>query len=326
MSHWPYLSEGDQRWLELLAYHEAAPCLRSSISDPYGTYGTSGYAKIPYGGIVFKGQIRAVGHDVKPISYAIGFGNPADPHWVMCRDMFDHWKEMNEAIVIEEDAWRGGLDRTDGRRFQDLKLIWPNNEPSYKLWMHSFGLHGLSYAYGISEYAPIKERADWWSHCLVVMSGGYHNDVGAQYNLMKPDPLTAASYNTLAIRAAPGRQSRIAATGIWASGSPTQRMHLQGGQSDALVCRTDAGHHGNDGRHDHHGHRSQGGWITLFAVTTMAPIPGLLTRNIPYYAVQCSGNTCKISLSPGGSPVTFNSGGADIVGVLSGRRSAACIP
>lgn|GEM_PF-5783837 len=313
MSHWPYLSEGDQHWLDL-AYHEATlPSLFDS--DPYGTYGTSGYAKIPYGGIVFKGQIRAVGHDVKPISYAIGFGNPADPHWVMCRDMFDHWKEMNEAIVIEEDAWRGGLDRTDGRRFQDLKLIWPNNEPSYKLWMHSFGLHGLSYAYGISEYAPIKERADWWSHCLVVMSGGYHNDVGAQYNLMKPDPLTAASYNTLAMSSGSGatiEDRRYWHLGQWKSNTSectykadNQTLWFAGPMQgttemmDGMIITVTGPREAGD----------------PFAVTTMAPIPGLLTRNIPYYAVQCSGNTCKISLSPGGSPVTFNSGGADIVGV-----------
>jgi hypothetical protein len=46
----------------------------------------------------------------------------------------------------------------------------------------------------------------------------------------------------------------------------------------------------------------------------MTKMPGLLTRNIPYYAVQSSGLTCKISLSPGGSPVTFNTSGVDIVG------------
>ena len=314
MSHWPYLSEGDQHWLDLVYQEATLPALFDS--DAYGFYGTSTRAKIPFGGILFKGQIRAVAHTVKPITYAMGYGNPSDPHWVMCRDMFDHWAEMNEEIVLEEDAWRGGLNRTDGRRFQDLKVIWPNNEPSYKFWMHSFGLHGLSYAYGITEYPRIKERAEWWSHALVVMSGGYKNDVGDQYYLMKPDPLGVANYNILSMSSGSGATTEDRR--YWTFGQWKANTSVCTFKADNQTLSFTGPMQGTTAMMD-------GMVITItgirgtgepFEVTDMTKIPGLLTRNIPYYAVQSSGNTCKISLSLGGSPVTFNTNGVDIVGAV----------
>ena len=43
-------------------------------------------------------------------------------------------------------------------------------------------------------------------------------------------------------------------------------------------------------------------------------MPSGVTRGIPYYVIESSGQTSKLSLSPGGSPVLFNTGGADMIG------------
>ena len=320
MSHWPYLSSGDQHWLDLVYQEATLPPLFDS--DAYGFYGTSSRAKIPFGGICFKGQIRAVAHSIKPVIYAMGMGDPTDPHWVMCRDLFEHWAEMNEELPLEEDAWRGGINRTDGRRFQDLHLLWPNNEPSYKFWMHSFGLHGLSYAYGITEYPRIKDRAEWWAHALTVMAGGYHNDVWDQYYLMKPDPLEVASYNSISMSSGSG--ATIEDRRYWHFGQFRGIISACTYKADNQTLSFGGPIQGTTAMMNGMiititGIRSAG---EPHSVTDMTKIPGLLTRNIPYYAVQSSGLTCKISLSPGGAPVTFNTNGVDIVGG-AGRNSVA---
>jgi hypothetical protein len=312
MAFWPYISEGDQHWLDLVYQEATLPSLFDS--DDYGHWGTSDRAKIPFGGIQWRGQIRSVTHTIRPIGNAMAVGHPSDPHWVMMRDLVDHWSEMTEELPLEEDAWRGGLDRTDGRRFQDLKLIWPNNEPNYKIWMHTFGVHSLSYAYGISEYPRLKSRADWFSHCPTVMAGGYLNDTGPEYYTMKPDPFNVSHYHSLCMSTGSGNtieDRRFWLYGQWRNTSSTTTF-----KADNQTLVYTGAIPGTTGM-------MNGMIITIsgirsgsepFMVTDMTKIPGLLTRNIPYYAVSSSGLTCKISLSPGGPPVTFNANGADIVG------------
>jgi hypothetical protein len=309
MNLWPYISEGDQHWLDL-QYHEAT--LPGLFEAPaYGFYGTSGRAGIPFGGISFYGQIRGVGHSVRPVAVAVGAGNPGDPHWVMCRDYLDHWSEMTEEVPLEEDAWRGGIDRTDGRRFQDLKLLKPNNEPCYKLWMHTFGLHSTAYGYGISEYPRLKSRADWFAYAPTVIGGGWKNDTN---DLLKPDPFEAGDYTAIYM-----------SSGTGATIEDRRAWHYVQWKTGASVCTYKADNQTLTFTGPMQGTTAMenGMIITVtgirdstepFNVNDMTKIPGLLTRNIPYYAVQSSGNTCKISLSPGGSPVTFSAGGADIVG------------
>lgn len=314
LAHWPYISEGDQHWLDL-AYHEAT--LPGAFTDPaYGFSGTSDRLSIPYGGVVWRGQIRAVGHGARPIGNAVGIGNPADPHWVMCRDMLDHWAEMTEELPLEEDAWRGGLSRVDGRRFQDLKLLWPNNEPMYKLWMHTFGLHSTSYSYGISQYPRLKSRAEWWAHAPTVLSGGYHNDVGDQYHVMKPDPLEAASYGSICMSSGP--VATIEDRRYWFFGQWKTIDTITTFKADGQTLSWTGPIQGTTQMMD-------GMIITVSgirgaaepqSVIDISKIPSPLTRNIPYYAVQSSGLTCKISLSPGGAPVTFNTNGVDMVGAV----------
>jgi hypothetical protein len=314
---WPYISEGDQHWLDLM-YHEATlPGLNETAA--YGFYGTSDRLKIPFGGIVWRGQIRGVGHTARPIGNALGAGNPADPHWVMIRDMLDHWAEMTEELPLEEDAWRGGLAKTDGRRFSDLKLLWPNNEPTYKVWMHTFGLHATAYAFGISEYPRLKSRAEWWAHCPTVMAGGWHNDTTPESYVMKPDPLAAADYSDVCM-SSPGN-------GVIGTSTIEDRRYWLYGQWKSVVTATTYKADNQTlswaGPMQGTTEMMDGMIITItgvreanepFWVADMTKMPGLLTRNIPYYAVQSSGLTCKISLSPGGSPVTFNTSGVDIVG------------
>jgi hypothetical protein len=317
MAHWPYISEGDQHWLDLMYVEATLPGVHES--NGYGFYGTSDRAGIPYGGICWRGQIRGVGHSFRPIGAALGCGNPTDPHWVMIRDYVDHWAEMTEELPLEEDAWRGGLNRTDGRRFQDLKLLWPNNEPTYKIWMHTFGLHATSYAYGISEYPRIKSRAEWWAHCPTVMSGGYHNDSGSEYYLMKPDPLEAASYGNICMNGLTDNveNRRYWYYGQWV-GAVSQVTYKTDGQTLVFATAPPALSSILDGMvMTVSGVRSSS---EPYWVTDNTKVPTGLTRGIPYYAVQSSGLTCKLSLSVGGSPVTFSTGGSDMVGAV-GRRT-----
>ena len=280
---WPYISEGDQHWLDLM-YTEAT--LPSTFdSDAYGFFGTSNRAKIPYGGIVWKGQIRAVGHTIRPIGNAVGAGNPADPHWVLCRDLMNHWCEMNEELPIDMDWERGGVDRTDGRRFQDLKVLLPNNEPTYKIWMHTFGLHALSYSFGISQQPRLRARAEWFAYAPTVMCGGYHNDVGDQYYLMKPDPTEGIGYQQICMN---GLTDNVENRRYWNFGqwrgfaSPV--TYKADGQT---VVWTDA----PDGIPD-------GVIVSISGVRSATEphwvvdntkVPSGITRGIPYYVIQSSG-------------------------------------
>jgi hypothetical protein len=310
MSHWPYISEGDQHWLDL-AYHEAT--LPGLFESPaYGFYGTTSRAKITFGGISVFGQIRATGHTARPIGNAVGIGNPNDPHWVMCRDYLEHWCEMAEEVPLEEDAWRGGVNLTDGRRFQDLKLLVPNNEPCYKIWMHVFGLCSTSYAYGISENLSLKSRAEWWAHAPTVMAGGYHNDAGAEYYLMKPDPTEAVLYQNVSMNgvASPNSARRFWFFGQWrgglnavtykADGQTCVFTDAAGGMSNGMVVTVSAPRQGDELEVDN---------------SKPANIPTGLTAGTPYYTIQANFQSTKLSLSPtSNTPVTFSTGGVDMVG------------
>ena len=327
MAFWPALTEGDQHFLDLL-YHEATlPGLFEG--KDYGFYGSStvGGTTVPFGGISYKGQIRAVGHCARPMGNALGLGNPADPHWIMVRDYVDHWTEMTQRLPLEEDNWRGGLSATDGRRFQDLKVLWPNNEPTYKCWMHTIGLGGIAFNYGISEYSKMKERAEWFAHVPTVLSGGWHND--SDY-LMKPDPIEATGYQQICMdgltsgtfpNTAAGANTNVQYRRYWKygqwSGLITDCTYKADGQTiaftgaaygattmlDGMVMTVSA---------------LRGGEPHWADNTKMPPLG--LTPGVVYYSVQSSGLTCKLSLTLGGAPVTFTpAGGVDQVGHIMRR-------
>lgn len=315
MAYWPALSEGDQHFVDL-AYHEVT--LPGLFEDPnYGFHGSATVNGVTkrFGGISYRGQIRGNTHSVRPIGNALAIGNPADPHWIMTRDYLDHWAEMTVNVTLEQDDWRGGLTRTDGRRFQDLKLLWPNNEPTYKLWMHTIGLGAMAYNAGVSEYPKMKEMAEWFAYAPTVLSGGYHND---DNYLMKPDPMEGVGYQQLCMDgiSSNSERRRYWLFGQW-SGLITNCTYKADGQTIEFSTAP-------------YGYTSmQNGMIITASalrggephwVSDATKVPGGLTLGNVYYSVQSSGLTCKIAATRNGSPVTFTTPSAvDLVGHIFRR-------
>lgn len=322
MSWWPAYEHGEQHLIDL-AYHEATlPGLFEATN--YGFYGSSTIngVTVPFGGISYRGQIRAASHNARALGNALAIGNPADPHWVMARDYVNHWAEMIERVAQEEDLWRvgsgqpSGLTRTDGRRFQDLKALVPNNEPTYKIWMHTLGLGAMAHSYGMTEFPRLKELAERFAYLPTVMAGGYTND---NDYLMKPDPVEAVGYEVICMDGltANGEFRRYWRPGQW-SGALTDCTYKADGQT--IQFNTPA-----------FGSTTMLNGMVMTAsylrgvgephwADTTKPQPAGLTLGIPYYSVQSSGLTCKLSLSLGGPPVTFTPvGGVDQVGHIFRR-------
>lgn len=325
MAFWPAYEHGEQHLIDL-AYHEVTlPGLFEATN--YGFYGNSTIngVTVPFGGISYKGQIRAASHQARSLGNALAIGNPADPHWVMARDYLTHWAEMIERVALEEDLWRvgsgepSGLTRTDGRRFQDLKALVPNNEPTYKIWMHTLGLGAMAHSYGMTEIPRIKELAERFAYLPVIMAGGWHND--SDY-LMRPDPVEAVGYEVICMDGltANGENRRYWRPGQW-SGNLTDCTYKADGQT--VVFNSPA--YGSSTMLD--------GMVMTASYLrgtgephwsdTTKPQPAGLTLGIPYYSVQSSGLTCKLATTPGGSPVTFTpTGGVDQVGHIFRRPVA----
>ena len=309
LTYWTVLSEGDQHMLDL-AYTEATlPGLFES--DAYGFKGNSTVAgtTVPFGGISYKGQIRAVTHCARPMGNALALGDPSDPHWTMCRDYVNHWWEMVQRVTLEEDNWRGGLNRTDGRRFQDLRLLWPNNEPTYKIWMQVLGLGAIAMNAAASQNATLREAALWLAHAPTVMAGGYHNDSGPEYYLMKPDPIEAAGYLNICMNGLTDsvENRRYWYFGQWrgfaspvtfkADGQTCDWTDATGGMSNGIVVSISGVRSSNEPL-----------WVS-----DATKVPGGIEKGRPYYTVQASGQTTKLSETVGGPPITFDVGGADMV-------------
>ena len=322
MAFWPAYEHGEQHLIDL-AYHEVTLPGLFEATD-YGFYGNSTIngVTVPFGGISYKGQIRAASHNARALGNALAIGNPADPHWVMARDYVNHWAEMIERVAMEEDLWRvgsgepSGLTRTDGRRFQDLKALVPNNEPTYKVWMHTLGLGAMAHSYGMTEFPRLKELAERFAYLPTVMAGGYTND---NDYLMKPDPVEAVGYEVIAMDGltANGEFRRYWRPGQW-SGALTDCTY----KADGQTIQFNGPAFGSSTMLD--------GMILTASylrgvgephwANTSFPQPAGLTLGIPYYSVQSSGLTCKMSLTLGGPPVTFTpTGGVDQVGHIFRR-------
>lgn len=325
MAFWPAYEHGEQHLIDL-AYHEVTlPGLFEATN--YGFFGNSTINSItvPFGGISYKGQIRAASHQARSLGNALAIGNPADPHWIMARDYFNHWAEMIERVAQEEDLWRvgsgqpSGLTRTDGRRFQDLKALVPNNEPTYKIWMHTLGLGAMAHSYGMTEIPRIKELAERFAYLPTVMAGGHHND---DDYLMKPDAVEAVGYEVIAMDGltANGENRRYWRPGQW-SGNLTDCTYKADGQTVQFATPAYGSTTMLDGMVMTASYL-RGTGEPHWADTTK-PQPAGLTLGIPYYSVQSSGLTCKLSLTLGGPPVTFTpTGGVDQVGHIFRRPVA----
>lgn len=325
MAFWPAYEHGEQHLIDL-AYHEVTlPGLFEATN--YGFFGNSTIngVTVPFGGISYRGQIRAASHQARSLGNALAIGNPADPHWVMARDYLNHWAEMIERVAQEEDLWRvgsgqpSGLTRTDGRRFQDLKALVPNNEPTYKVWMHTLGLGSMAHSYGMTEFPRLKELAERFAYLPTVMAGGYHND---NDYLMKPDAVEAVGYEVICMDGltSNGEFRRYWRPGQW-SGNLTDCTYKADGQTVQFTTPAYGATTMLDGMVMTASY-TRGTGEPHWADTTK-PQPAGLTLGIPYYSVQSSGLTCKLSLTLGGPPVTFTpAGGVDQVGHIFRRPVA----
>lgn len=321
---WTYMSEGDQHFLDALYMETTLPGLFEA--DAYGFFGTMDWQRTPFGGIAMYGQIRAVGHGVRPGLAAYGMGNPADPNWKLAKAYVLHWIEMSRLQPYNSTEWRAtggnGNARTDGRRYQDLHLkeLGPNS--SLKPWMHYFGTQALCYGYALTEDLDVKEQAEWWSYIPMVLGGGYHNDTDPSYYCFKPDPFAATSYSLIVCNLGSGNTNEdlrpfypgqwhfvVEQTTFKADNQTCMLSPTAGAMVDGLIVTITGIFDGSDPP----------------VVTDMTKIPAGLTRGIPYYSVQSSGVSFKLSLSRGGAPVTFNAGGSDIVGACI-RRAVAGVP
>lgn len=305
---WTYLTEGDQHWLDL-AYAEAtlAGLFCGNGEGFFATLNRPGTTALRTGGIYVKGQTRGVGHAARPLLNAIGIGHPSDPHHKMLKAMWTHFVEAREAHIVEQDSWRDSAMPKDGRYFADLKMypMDASQEPQYKIWMHAFSLHSNSYGYGITEDPEARRLAEWWAHTPTVLAGGYHNDADP---LMRPDPQQVGFYYHI-----------LCSTGT--GGTNTDRRpwarHIQWGIPRNVTYKAD------NQTLDWGTPLANGFIVTITGihagtepdvVVDMTKIPGGLVRGDIYYVVQVSGNTSKLSRTLGGTSVTFDARGADIVG------------
>lgn len=317
---WPYLTEGDQHFLDLVYAEATQPAIFSQPAEGFFTTVPGRNGTVQVGGIVKSGQVRGVGHGIRPVVNAMAVGNPADPHHKLVTAMWNHINEVLPEQIYDQDKWRTSTyPNPDGRHFDAVKTLpfSSNQEPEFKIWMHTFGLFSLSYGYAITENEDVKKWADWWSHTPTVMSGGWHND---GIYLMKPDPAQVAEYYHIACSSGNGATNNDRRP--WA-------YHIQWGGGPMRVA------YKADNQTLDWGTQTVGGVVqpcvdgmvvTITGVHTfsepaevidMTKIPGGLVRGQVYYTVQSTATTSKISATLGGAPVTFTSGGADIIGMAS---------
>lgn len=320
ITYWTYLTEGDQHWLDL-AYAEATlPAILSPAGDGFFTTIPGRTGTVQCGGVVKSGQVRGVGHAIRPVVNAMALGHPSDPHHKLVTALWFHLNEVLPEQIYDQDKWRTTVyPNPDGRHFDSVKTLpfSSGQEPEFKIWMHAFGLHALSFGYGITEEPTVKTWADWWAHTPTVMAGGWHND---GIYLMKPDPAQIGEYYHIAASSGNGATNndrRPWAYHLQWGGGPLNCTYKADNQTVTWGTPTIGGAPQN----------CQDGMIVTITgvhtfaepaeVTDMTKIPGGLVRGQVYYTVQSTATTSKLSTTLGGAPVTFTTGGADIVGMAS---------
>jgi hypothetical protein len=304
VTYWTALTEGDTHMRDLCMAEATIPPLFEPAA--YGFYGT--LMGMKFGHSSHSGQTRSVGQTYRPMLCASILADPQDPNGQLAQALLDMQLDVVKIVPASQDAWRGGTT------LQDNHMLHPpsGNEPNYKMWMHLFAAKALTYAAPLLQNPKVTEQAHWWMWLPIVISGGYKND--SDY-LMKPDPFQASLYTHL-VMSGPGPNAVATDRQAWRigqwPGSPRAVDYLPDGQTITAIG----------------GIPMQNGMIITITgihasgeppeVSDFSKQPSGLTRGVPYYAIQSSGQSCKLSLTPGGNtPVTFNTGGATIRGMVA---------
>jgi hypothetical protein len=303
MTWWTALTEGDTHMRDLAMAEAAIP---GTLEAPtYGFYGTLLGMKFGHGS--HSGQNRAVGQAYRPMLMASVLADPQDPNGQLAKALLNMQLDVVKIVPASQDAWRGGTT------LQDNHMLHPpsGNEPNYKMWMHVFASKALTYAAALLDDPKVTEQAHWWMWLPVVMSGGWRNDTD---RLLKPDPFNVSFYTHLCM-SGPGPSATAKDRQAWRPGQwPREARpcdYMTDGQTVTMVSGANAangmlytvtGIHGSGEPPE---------------VTDFTKQPSGLTRGIPYYAVQSNGLSCKLATAPGGTPVTFNTGGVVIRGMVA---------
>ena len=302
---WTALTEGDTHFRDLAMAEATLPGMFEA--NGAGAYMT--FRGLNVGGVSINGQLRAVGQAYKPMTTAYAIADMNDPNGKLAKALLDMQIDASKLIPFDEDTWRGSGTR---HQTQGIYRFDSGNEPSYKVWMHLFGGMSTTYGAAITGYGPLETEAHWWMRLPVTRAGGNAND--ADY-LMKPDPFQMANYYLIAL-SGPGPNGTSADRRAWSlgqwAGAPRLCDYGTDGQTVTFV---------EGGAPENGMIMTVTGIHNLSAeppvVTDFSKQPTGLTRGTPYYAVQCSGMSCKLATSPGGTPVNFNTGGAVIRGMIA---------
>lgn len=287
LSYFNYLTEGDHHILQLLYGEAGAP--GNFTSADFGKNTTvvrydAGNVIFPVGHQVIRGQIRGIARHVTQIGTAAGIGHPDDLETIYYTRQLEDWCIASAYLPQEEDTWRGGTSHVTNFIYRSA------NDPIYKPWMHTLVTGATSWVAGLTKRADVIDRATWWVQFPMLAMGGYNDgsdaDKRVQSTLYTNDELYYVLNNGDA------NASRVPFSIVKQWGTPIAVTYGVDGQT-VTVGSTIANH--------------DGAVFTPFNSAT----PVGLTRGQKYYAVQTAGQvsgrggTLKLSLTVGGSPVTF---------------------
>ena len=304
VTFWTALTEGDTHMRDLCMAEATIP--PTFEANAYGFFGN--IEGLPFGSTSILGQTRAVGQTTRAMLTATVLADPQDPNGQLAKALLYMQLDASALVPQTQDAWRGGST------LRDNKMLHPpsGNEPAYKMWMHLFAAKALTYGAAVLDDPKVAERAHWWMHLPIVMSGGYQND--SDY-LMKPDPFHVSNYNHICM-SGPGPSAQARDRQAWKPGQWTSTPRACDYSTDGQTVTFIGG-----------GPCVNGMIMTVTGVHNLAAEPSEvtdfskqpagLTRWDPYYAVQSNGSSCKLALTPGGAPVTFNTGGVVIRGMIA---------
>lgn len=302
---WTALTEGDTHMRDLAMAEATLPGMfEASGAGFYMSLNNT----FKIGGVSVNGQLRAVGQAYRPMIMASTLADMNDPNGKLVKALLDMQIDASRLIPPNEDVWRGSGTR---QQTEGIYRFDAGNEPSYKLWMHMFSAMVTVYGWAILGDERLATEAHWWNRLVTVFGGGYVND--SDY-LKKPDPFNVGAYFFIAL-SGPGPNSVIADRRAWNPGQWSVSLKLVDYSTDGQTVTFVEGNAPVNGM-----------ILTVTGIHNLGVEPPVVTefrqptglsRQTPYYAVQTNGMSCKLATSPGGTPVTFSTGGAVIRGMIA---------